>query len=505
MGSLRKCSLGEIVELGRVTVQDLIVAVATVLGTAVAVAALALAIAERRARTRPEAAKGQAMPLGQVDEETLRVRRATAERVLPDDPLDKRGSVVGWPQTTSADPYPERLQFDEQGRPVGWREVGPATPTPEPLSNRGSDATGLPPPTRPRPKGSVVSATDVAGPGVDPEALAVAWRGVLVYLFGFVGGLIGLLSRRRAVRFHAVQSLGIDVATLLWILAYAVLGAIYMAIRYPDLQVLPNDDPLLVTAVFGVFGLELLLRLWCIVQVVRGKQARLPVLSRLAVTWSMRGGGRPPVQPPYIHSNIIREIGTGGTELAALFFKPIDHIPPPTFFEPDQSRIDEFTRFLHSHGATDPNATMVRVVVQGPSEHALVLTGLSIRIVERRRTVGGILIVFAGGGVMDVRSLHVDLDSPTPIASPMPNDLGERWSFPLQVSSSDPEVLVISAETHEYDCLWFAELNYVVAGRAGIVKIDDSGKPFRTTTPKEAKIYQVSPDGKSYIESGWMP
>ena len=274
--------------------QDLIVAVATVLGTAAAVAALALAIAERRSRNRAERAKERVMRLGQVDEEMLRGLWTSAE-LLPDDPLDKRGTVVGWPQTVSPDPYPQRPQFDEQGRPVGWREVGPATPAPDPFPYRGSDATGLLPPTPPRPMESVVSATDVAGPGVDPEALAVAWRSVLVYLFGFVGGLIGLFSRRRAVRFHAIQSLGIDVVTLLWILAYALLGAIYMAIRYPDLQVLPNDDPLVLITLFGLFGLELLSRLWCIVQVVRGKQARLPVLSRLAVTWSMRGRGRPPV------------------------------------------------------------------------------------------------------------------------------------------------------------------------------------------------------------------
>ncbi|HKX14781.1 MAG TPA: hypothetical protein VJN19_06290 [Propionibacteriaceae bacterium] len=109
--------------------QDLIVAVATVLGTAAAVAALALKIAERRSRTRAERAKEQAMRLGQVDEEMLRRPRTTAE-LPPDDPLDKRGTVVGWPQSASPDPHPQRPQFDEQGRPVGWREVGPATPAP---------------------------------------------------------------------------------------------------------------------------------------------------------------------------------------------------------------------------------------------------------------------------------------------------------------------------------------------------------------------------------------
>ena len=81
----------------------------------------------------------------------------------------------------------------------------------------------------------------------------------------------------------------------------------------------------------------------------------------------------PPGHPPYVGSDILREVAAGGSELAALFFKPIDQVPPPTFFEADPSRIDEFTRLLHSHGAVDPNATVVRVVVQGRNEHALVL------------------------------------------------------------------------------------------------------------------------------------
>jgi hypothetical protein len=48
----------------------------------------------------------------QVDEEMLRGLRTPAE-FLPDDLHDKRGTVVGWPQTASPDPHPQRPQFDE--------------------------------------------------------------------------------------------------------------------------------------------------------------------------------------------------------------------------------------------------------------------------------------------------------------------------------------------------------------------------------------------------------
>jgi hypothetical protein len=212
----------------------------------------------------------------------------------------------------------------------------------------------------------------------------------------------------------------------------------------------------------------------------------------------------PTEHSPYVSSDILREVAAGGSELAALFFKPIDQVPPPTFFEADPSRIDEFTRLLHSHGAVDPNATFVRVVVQGRSEASTVLTAVRIQVVERHDTTGGVLVIYAGGGTMEERSLHVDLDSPNPIDKPMPNDSGESWSFPLRVSSTEPEVLIIGALTFASDCSWFAELHYIAAGEARTVRIDDQGRPFRTAAPRGAEVYQPSPDGRSYVRTGAM-
>jgi hypothetical protein len=147
-----------------------------------------------------------------------------------------------------------------------------------------------------------------------------------------------------------------------------------------------------------------------------------------------------PEQPPYVRSDIVREIASGSTELAAVFFKPISQVPPPTFFKSDPSRLDEYLDFLHAHGAVDPHATSVRVTVQGRDESAVVITGVSIKVVERRDTSGGVFIIYAGGGELEVRPMEVDLDNPNPVAKPQPMSSGERWSFPLRVSSTDPEV-----------------------------------------------------------------
>jgi hypothetical protein len=209
-------------------------------------------------------------------------------------------------------------------------------------------------------------------------------------------------------------------------------------------------------------------------------------------------------QQPYVHSDIVREIASGGTELAVVFFKPINEVPPPTFFQADPARLDEYLDFLHSHGAVDPYATSVRVTVQGRDESAVVVTGVSIKVVERRDTSGGVSIVYAGGGELKVKPMRVDLDSPNPIAKPIPTDSGEPWSFPLRVSSTDPEVLLINAETQTEGRYysWFAELHYIVGGKKEVARIDDNGRLFRTVFPKGAQQYTPSADMKGYIKIG---
>ncbi|WP_315904099.1 helix-turn-helix transcriptional regulator [Streptomyces sp. CBG31] len=64
------------------------------------------------------------------------------------------------------------------------------------------------------------------------------------------------------------------------------------------------------------------------------------------------------------------------------------------------------------------------------------------------------------------------------------NDTGEpipAVSFPYRVSASDPEVLLVTARAARCDCDWVAELRWSGGGRSGTVRIDDGGRPFRTS------------------------
>lgn len=79
----------------------------------------------------------------------------------------------------------------------------------------------------------------------------------------------------------------------------------------------------------------------------------------------------------------------------------------------------------------------------------------------------------------------MDLDVPRPAArSVAGNDSGEpieAVAFPYSVSVTDPEVLLITGRTVGCDCDWFAELTWSSGGRSGTVRVDDGGRPFRTS------------------------
>ena len=61
--------------------------------------------------------------------------------------------------------------------------------------------------------------------------------------------------------------------------------------------------------------------------------------------------------------------------------------------------------------------------------------------------------------------------------------------MPYRVSSEDPEVLLVNAETEACDCSWCLELDWSSQGRTGTVRVDDDGRPFRTTSIKGLRRY----------------
>jgi hypothetical protein len=138
------------------------------------------------------------------------------------------------------------------------------------------------------------------------------------------------------------------------------------------------------------------------------------------------------------------------------------------------------------HGRT----TDLRISVQGRGSAAVVLEALHVRLVDRTTPAarrGIAYSMYEGcGAVLVPRYFSVNLDARRPLARSMPGNDPDRpepaIDFPYQVSLREPEVLMLSARTVSCTCDWYLELDWSSQGRSGTVRIDDHGRPFRTTS-----------------------
>ncbi len=102
------------------------------------------------------------------------------------------------------------------------------------------------------------------------------------------------------------------------------------------------------------------------------------------------------------------------------------------------------------------------------------------------------------GGLVDTGSFDVSLDLANPLVTPVS---GQR-DFPYSVSESDPEVFKVNAHTSGHDVSWYLELEWSSGARQGTVRVDDHGKPFRTSASRDSSYYAypLGGDGWGRVE-----
>ncbi|WP_334664476.1 helix-turn-helix transcriptional regulator [Streptomyces cyaneofuscatus] len=186
-----------------------------------------------------------------------------------------------------------------------------------------------------------------------------------------------------------------------------------------------------------------------------------------------------PATPPFTWTtdDHVWRYGCGHEYLVA---RPPGAVPPP----PAEADAEPWAQAL---GAVHAGETGVRITLQGTGERAVVLEALRIRVVARRGPAEGRVHRMSSGcgGALTPRMFDVDLDTERPVARSVPgNDTGEPIapvSFPYRVSAADPEVFLVTGRVARCDCDWVAELRWSGGGRSGTVRIDDGGRPFRTS------------------------
>ncbi|MGW1783440.1 helix-turn-helix domain-containing protein [Streptomyces sp. NPDC002143] len=180
--------------------------------------------------------------------------------------------------------------------------------------------------------------------------------------------------------------------------------------------------------------------------------------------------------------------------------KPPQQVPPP----PAPQDAAAWAASLEAvHGRT----THVRISVQGRGSAAVVLEALHVRVVNRTTPAarrGIAYSMYEGcGAILIPRHFSVNLDAHRPLARSIPGNDPERpdpaVDFPYRVSLQEPEVLLLSARTESCTCDWYLDLDWSSQGRTGTVRIDDHGRPFRTTDIKGLPHYWYR------NPTGWVP
>ncbi|GGQ21083.1 hypothetical protein GCM10010266_50420 [Streptomyces griseomycini] len=129
--------------------------------------------------------------------------------------------------------------------------------------------------------------------------------------------------------------------------------------------------------------------------------------------------------------------------------------------------------------AVSADRQTVALTLQGTGEETVVLRDLHVRVVGKGAplTWNKYAMGVGCGGEVNTKAFDVSLDLGNPLAEPVN---GQR-DFPYSVNESDPEAFYVTAHTGGHDVRWYLELDWSSGSRKGTIRIDDHGKPFRTS------------------------
>jgi transcriptional regulator with XRE-family HTH domain len=161
--------------------------------------------------------------------------------------------------------------------------------------------------------------------------------------------------------------------------------------------------------------------------------------------------------------------------LPYLVDRPPAEVPPPPAEQ-------DAPGWVSALGGVSGGSQLLELTIQGTGKSTVVLEALHVRMVNRAAplTWNAYLMGYEGvgcGGGVPTNSFGIDLDTGRPAATP---ESGQR-DFPFKVSESDPEVFYITGNASSHDVTWYLELEWSSGGRHGILRIDNHGKPFRTS------------------------
>ncbi|MFY0514944.1 helix-turn-helix domain-containing protein [Streptomyces anulatus] len=162
--------------------------------------------------------------------------------------------------------------------------------------------------------------------------------------------------------------------------------------------------------------------------------------------------------------------------------------------------------WAESYGGVDAGNMLLQLTVQGTSREAVVLKGMHVRVLSRKAPLpwSAYLMGNGCGSGIAPQTFAAHLDAGHPTLRPVPGKQGDvvvpAVDFPYKVTSEDVEVFNLDMKAVGYDVTWYLELEWNSGGNEGVLRIDDHGKPFRTSGMKGRPEYVYGNE-----EVGWEP
>lgn len=174
-------------------------------------------------------------------------------------------------------------------------------------------------------------------------------------------------------------------------------------------------------------------------------------------------------------------------------------VPPPPAPQDHRS-------WARALGGVDGGHMLLQLTATGRTADSVVLNAVHLRVVERGEPLDWNAYSMGdgcGGGVTP-QTFDIDLDTAHPLVKPVAGQDGDTVvpakDFPYKVASNDPQVLNLDLHTEAHDVSWYLELDWSSGDRRGTVRVDDGGKPFRTSATKGRTEYGYWPDRSEWVE-----
>ncbi len=136
-------------------------------------------------------------------------------------------------------------------------------------------------------------------------------------------------------------------------------------------------------------------------------------------------------------------------------------------------------------GAVLGSDGVVTATVQGLWDKAVVLQSMRAEVLNRKPAVPGALLPAECQSDVVPKYFSIDLSAGSPAAVPMTVEHGGKQivpkDFPFKVDPSDVEQFKVRPHSSAEDVEWVLWLRWSAGTDAGEFRIDDKGKPFRTT------------------------